>query len=57
MRSTHIRVSNEFKKLVYNIRAKEMLMNRREVSCEEVTTRLLKYLDWEKIWQNEYSKK
>ena len=32
-------------------------MNRREVSCEEVTTRLLKYLDWEKIWQNEYSKK
>lgn len=57
MKSIHIRVAYEFKKLIYKIRAKEMLMNGREVSCEEITRRLIKYLNWEKIWEDEFAKK
>ena len=57
MKNVHMRVSCEFKQLVYRIRAKEMLMNGKEVSCEEITKRLVNYLDWEKIWQNEFVKK
>lgn len=57
MKSVQIRVAYEFKKLVFNIRAKEMLMNAKEISCEEVTKRLVKHINWEKIWQDEFSKK
>lgn len=57
MKNIHIRVAIEFKKFVYKIRAKELLMNGREVSCEEITKRLVNHMDWEKIWQNEFSEK
>ena len=57
MRSVQIRVVPEFQKLIMNIRAKEMLLNAKEISCVEVSKILIKYLDWEKIWQDEFGKK
>ena len=57
MKSRLIRVSCEFKKLVDKIRAKELLINSKEVSSHEVTRILVNYLDWEKVWQNEFDKK
>ena len=57
MNDVHIRASPEFKSLVNRIRAKELLMNRREISISDVTKALVKYIDWEKVWQNEFDKK
>lgn len=57
MKNKHIRVAEEFKQFIDRIRAKELLFNSKELSCEEVTRRILKYLDWEKVWQNEFNKK
>lgn len=57
MKDCHIRVSKEFKSLIYKIRAKEMLINAKEISCQEVSSSLIKYIDWEKVWEKEYAKK
>jgi len=57
MKSCLIRVSRDFKFLVNQIRGKELLINGKEISFEEVTRKITEYIDWEKIWQNEFNKK
>jgi hypothetical protein len=57
MKAKLIRVACEFKKLIDWIRAKELLINSKEISSQELTRVLIKYLDQEKIWQDEFNKK
>ena len=57
MKGRLVRVDCDFKKLIDKIRAKELLINSKEISNQQVTKILIAYLDWEKIWQNEFGNK
>jgi len=54
MKSVTLRVSTEFRENINKIRAKGLLLNAEEISCEEITRALIEYIDWEKVWQMEF---
>lgn len=58
MTDVHVRVAYEFKlQIIDKIRALEVAKNGYLPSAEEVTRLLIKYLNAEEIWENEYKKK
>lgn len=57
MKDRLMRVADEFKKVVNMIRAMEVAKNGNLPSSREITKKIAKYIDPEKVWHNEYHKK
>jgi len=57
MKSVTLRVSEEFRKKINEVRAKGLLLNAQEISCEKISRALIKYIDWDKVWQQEFAKR
>lgn len=55
-RSVHIRTSKELQEIINFIRAKYILEGRKPPSVREITKRIAKHVNKEKLWQDEFIK-
>lgn len=56
LKSSHTRVSKELKEIINYIRAKYLLAGRKPPSSREITRRIARKVNKEKLWEDEFIK-